>query len=150
MWPSIPLRLFIFALFICSIFSYKLLSDADVGAPIIEQTVSQDSYKPEHRRLIFTVAVALSILAFVIFLKYSLVFLYQVGKIRLSPQSVAHRRNVMLATSMMLLTEIFKIDMKEIVKHIGIPPEASSFATGVLCFFVFYSLIEYCFSFASD
>jgi len=100
-----------------------------------------------------------------------LLLIYDVGKITLSTQSVAHRRNVLFAFSVIILAEVFAVDIsgtlglehKEIIEHAAVnqqiteaPIENNSennlnpYAYGVLGFFLIYSFIEYVFTFASD
>ncbi|MCU0730500.1 MAG: hypothetical protein MUE84_02815 [Hyphomonas sp.] len=84
-----------------------------------------------------------------------LAFTYDVGKIRLSAQSLAHRRNVMFAFSIVLLTEIFAVNIGETLGIVTndkpkAPVEVDSFANGILGFFLIYSFVEYSFTFASD
>ena len=79
-----------------------------------------------------------------------------VGTISLSTQSLAHRRNVMFAFSLLLLAEVFAVDIGKTLSIVTKDPEGTSsldlniYAYGILGFFLIYSYVEYCFTFASD
>lgn len=92
-----------------------------------------------------------------------LAFTYDVGKIRLSAQSLAHRRNVMFVFCVVLLAEIFSVNIGETLGIKTSPSETpgiktspgeaqdmNSYAYGILGFFLIYSFVEYCFTFSSD
>jgi uncharacterized membrane protein len=91
------------------------------------------------------------VLAFIL-----LLFVHDIGSIRLYAQSLAHRRNVMFTFSLLLMAEVFKID---IVSTLGLEfkedsaldsKDINQFAYGILGFFLLYSFVEYCFTFSSD
>ena len=118
-------------------------------APPTRQSTENPLKNPGVQRFILglaAVALAIALVAFT----------YDVGKIRLSAQSLAHRRNVMFAFSVVLLAEIFSVNIGE---TLGIKTssnatrataDVNSFAYGILGFFLIYSFVEYCFTFSSD
>lgn len=154
--------------------------------------------KPETQRVLLITAAAVVVLLLVL-------FTLGIGAISLSAQSLAHRRNVMFAFSLILLSEVFAIDIGATlgIKSLGSPSSSGEvekicvclgcpatekdvalaaayrpcvhprddaattstapsgkdkestrdinrYAYGVLGFFLIYSFIEYCFTFASD
>ncbi len=103
-----------------------------------------------------------------LFLWLVVLLIYDVGKITLSLQSIAHRRNVLFAFSVIILAEVFVIDISAMLGlQLGEMAETNTtnevttqtstkkndlnrYAYGVLGFFLIYSFIEYVFTFASD
>jgi hypothetical protein len=85
-----------------------------------------------------------------------LVLMHDVGKVALSGQSLAHRRNIMFAFALLLLAETFAIDIGATLgiqtsKVKGVPAAGlNSFALGILGFFLLYSAVEYAFTFSAD
>ncbi len=93
-------------------------------------------------------------------------FVYDVGKIHLSAQTIGHRRNVLLALSIIILAEVFQINIAQMLSlnvndqtnvSEGVLPQTlmnpesiNTYAFGVLGFFCVYSFIEYAFTFISD
>ncbi len=88
-------------------------------------------------------------LALILFALFFILFYRRIGLITLSLQSISHRRNLLFSLFLVILIEVYQLDISRLFNTEG-NKNIEEATMGILCFFALYSFVEYFHNFTLD